>query len=91
MGILITLLLSLITSGQLKANGRLYPETAIVREVDDKADEVTVECFNGNQFVFKGTDDWDTNDICSMLMYDNGTPIVYDDEILSVKYSGYVR
>lgn len=91
MGILITLLLSLMTSGQLKANGRLYPETAIVREVDCKADEVTVECFNGNLFVFKGTDDWDTNDICSMLMYDNGTPIVYDDEILSVKYSGYVR
>ena len=91
MGILVSALLYLITSGQLKANGRLYPETAIVREVDYKADEVTVECFNGNLFVFKGTEDWAEGDICSMLMYDNGTPIVYDDEILSVKYSGYVR
>lgn len=91
MGILITLLLSLINSGQLKTNGRLYPETAIVREVDHKADEVTVECFNGNRFVFYGIDDWTEGDICSMLMYDNGTPIVYDDEIMSVKYSGYIR
>lgn len=90
MGILLAILLSLIASGQLKENGRLYPETAVVREVDYTTDTVTVECFNGNLFSFSECDDWAEGDICSMLMNDNGTPTVTDDEIVSVKYSGYM-
>ena len=90
MGILLAILLSLIASGQLKENGNLYAETAVVTEIDYSTDEVVVECFNGNLFSFYGTDDWAEGDICSMLMNDNGTPTVTDDEIVSVKYSGYM-
>lgn len=89
MMILITLLLSAIISAP-KENGNLYAETAIVREIDYATDEVVVECFNGNLFSFYGTEDWAEGDICSMLMNDNGTPTVTDDEIVSVKYSGYM-
>lgn len=90
MGIFISILLQMFLSGQLPGNSRIYPETAIVTELDYATDTVTVECFNGNLFSFYGTEDWAEGDICSMLMNDNGTPIVYDDEILSVKYSGYI-
>ena len=90
MGILLAILLSLIASGQLKENGNLYAETAIVREIDYATDTVTVECFNGNLFSFSDCDDWAEGDICSMLMDSKGTSEVTDDEILSVKYSGYV-
>lgn len=90
MRILITLLLSVIISAP-KGNGNLYAETAIVREIDYATDTVTVECGNGNLLCFSECDDWAEGDICSMLMDSKGTPEVADDEILSVKYSGYVR
>ena len=88
MGILVSVLLSMIVSGQINGNATLYPETAIVREIDPVEDTVLVEAGNGNLFVFKGTEDWEEDDICSMLMSDNGTANVVDDIILDVKYSG---
>lgn len=91
MGILITALLSLITSGEIPTAASLYPETAIVTDVNETEDCVIVECSNGNLFQFYGIEDWAEGDICSMLMSDNGTTEVTDDQILSVKYSGYVE
>lgn len=85
---LITTLITLILSGNINGNATLYPETAIVREIDPVEDTVLVEAGNGNLFVFKGTEDWEEDDICSMLMSDNGTANVADDIILDVKYSG---
>ena len=86
MGILLSLIISLVMSGDIKVNGRLYAETAIITEI--KNDTVTVECANGNLFAFEGAEDLEEGDLCSMIMYDNATPIVYDDEILSIKYAG---
>ena len=86
MGILISLIISLVMSGDIKANGRLYAETAVVTNIEK--DTVTVECANGNLFSFEGAEDLEEGDLCSMIMYDNATPIVYDDEILSIKYAG---
>lgn len=85
---LITTLITLILSGNINGNATLYPETAIVREIDPVEDTVLVEAGNGNLFVFKGTEDWEEDDVCSMLMSDNGTANVADDIILDVKYSG---
>ena len=85
---LITTLITLILSGNINGNATLYPETAIVREIDPVEDTVLVEAGNENLFVFKGTEDWEEDDVCSMLMSDNGTANVADDIILDVKYSG---
>lgn len=66
----------------------LYPMTAVVYELDRENDLVTVEDANGNLWQFEGCEDWDINDICSMLMDDCGTASIYDDEIVMVRYSG---
>lgn len=66
----------------------LYPTTAVVYELDRENDLVTVEDANGNLWQFEGCEDWDINDICSMLMDDCGTTSIYDDEIVMVRYSG---
>ena len=66
----------------------LYPTTAVVYELDRENDLVTVEDANGNLWQFEGCEDWDINDICSMLMDDCGTASIYDDEIVMVRYSG---
>jgi len=69
---------------------KFYPLAALVTEVDGEL--ITVTCQNGNEFQFDndGREDWFVSDICSMIMSDNGTIEVYDDEIVNVRYSGYV-
>lgn len=84
---LITTLITLILSGNINGNATLYPETAIVIDVNETEDCVIVECGNGNLFQFYGAEDFIEGDVCSMLMSDNGTANVADDIILDVKYS----
>lgn len=68
-----------------------YPQTGIVKNVDYENDIVTFEVFNGNLWEFKGCYDWYEGDIVSAIMFNNLTKSsVYDDKIISVKYSGYV-
>lgn len=67
-----------------------YPETAMVTQVNE--DLITVVCQNGNVFQFKeDTEEWIAGDICSMIMDNNRTISVYDDKVVSTRYSGYVN
>lgn len=72
----------------LIAAAGIYPVTGTVTEVDRNADIVTFTTPNGHSFAFEGCEDWASNDLVSALMYDNGTPQVSDDIILSARYSG---
>ena len=65
-----------------------YPMTALVTEVNSASDLVTVTNANGLQYQFYGIDDWIEGDVASLIMNDNGTELVYDDEIVSARYSG---
>lgn len=80
------------TNGEIFVNvqDNVYPETAIIAEVNRSEDKVTAEDFNGNQWEFYGAEDWMVGDICSMIMDGKGTDSIYDDEIIAVKYSGYL-
>lgn len=66
-----------------------YPETAMVIDVSETDNTVTVECANGNRFVFYETSDWTVGDIAALTMHDKGTATVYDDEIIDKEYAGY--
>ena len=67
----------------------LYALTTVVAEVDRECNTVyCVDC-NGEEWAFWGCEDWEEGDIASLLMYTSGTPIIYDDAILDVKYGGY--
>ena len=91
-GITIALIVSLLTSGNFKADGVIYADTGIVTEVNYETNTITVEMAHGNQFEFKGTEDWVTGDFAGCLMYDNGTKqTVKDDRILHAKYCGYIE
>ena len=66
-----------------------YPMTTIVISVDDSADIVTIEDYNGNIWEFFGAEDWMVGDICTCIMYNNQTfSTSYDDEICNTKYNG---
>ena len=69
----------------------LYAQTAIVTDLDYENDIVTVENANGFAYQFYGCEDYDEGDFVSMICYSNGTEVVTDDVILSVRYSGFYR
>jgi hypothetical protein len=67
-----------------------YPRTAIVYSFDTVSDTVKVIDFAGEMWEFYGIEDWMIGDIVSMMMYDNNTESIYDDEIVEIRYSGAI-
>lgn len=68
-----------------------YPMTTIVREIDNKNDIVTVENNDGELFQFIGIEDWQINDICTLMLNNNGTENIYDDIIIKTIYNGNIN
>lgn len=65
-----------------------YALTTKVVELDRENDVVVCEDFNGNLWEFYGCEDWQIDDVASLLMDDNGTSAIYDDEIVNARYNG---
>ena len=66
-----------------------YANTGRVMAISVGTDTVIVEDFSGNLWAFYGAEDWMDGDCVSLVMCDAGTEEIYDDEILSVRYSGW--
>ena len=69
----------------------IYPTSAIVTDVSN--DKITITDFEGRTWIFYAdSEDWAVNDICAVIMDDNGTPeTVYDDLVIQARYCGYVK
>lgn len=76
---------------QKKQKNDYYPMITIVREIDNKNDIVTVENNDGELFQFIGIEDWQINDICSLMLDNNGTENIYDDIIIKTIYNGNIN
>ena len=70
------------------ASANYYALTAVVVEVNRVDDIVVVVDGAGNAWEFTECDDWQVGDFASLLMNNNNTTNIYDDEIVSVKYGG---
>lgn len=68
----------------------LYALVGVVVNVDIDNDVVTFADFNGNLWELDGVEDWEIDDICGAVMFDNDTGVITDDIILSVRYNGYI-
>lgn len=71
------------------ASGSTYPNAGTITEVNRASDIVTIVDFHGEAWEIESCEDWMTGDIVAMTMYDNGTSIIYDDEIIDIQYLGY--
>jgi hypothetical protein len=67
-----------------------YALTCKVVKIDRNKDIVTMEDSTGHHWKFYGVEDWEINDCVSAIMNDCGTTSILDDEIMSVRYSGWV-
>lgn len=71
-------------------NQHTYPLSTVIECVN--GNEIIAKDFNGNLWTFTdNTEDWYKGDICSLIMHDNYTDIIYDDTIIKAQYSGFVR
>ena len=66
-----------------------YPMTCKVVEVNKNDNTVSAIDAVGNEWVWNGVEDWQFGDCVSMIMDDNGTDEIYDDIIVSVRYSAW--
>lgn len=82
----LTILCSILSSN----GGNVYADTMVVVETTDEW--VTCVDYNGNEWAFENSaGDWAVGDFASVMMYDNDTDFIYDDEIISAKYSGWCQ
>lgn len=65
----------------------LYPITALVSELDYSRDIVVFEDDMGFRWAMSGIEDWRPGDGASLLMHDNGTASIYDDKIITARFS----
>ena len=75
--------------GIATATAEIYPETAKVVLVDHDTDTVYVEIFTGYVFSFEGCEDWQEGDCASLIMEDNGTEKIFDDQIVMAYYGAW--
>ncbi len=68
----------------------IYPNTAVITDLDYENDLVTCTDSVGFDWVFEGIEDWNEGDVVSLLMWDAGTPnSIRDDVILKAYYGGW--
>lgn len=68
----------------------MYSLVTKVTKVDYDNDIVECEDFNGNVWSFYGCEDWSEEDCAGLLMSDNGTKTIYDDEVINARYCGWI-
>ena len=73
------------------AYAEIYPQAFIVGMVDPMQDALILIDSMGNEWLWFGVEDYEMGDIVAAIMEDNGTAIIYDDAIITVRYTGYVE
>ena len=74
---------------ETKVEVKQYPSVAIVVDVNYESNVVALQDSNGEILAFTGTEDWMVGDVAALIMSDNGTEKVYDDEIIDARYSSF--
>ena len=72
------------------ACAEIYPQTFIVGAVDSMQDALILVDSMENEWLWFGIEDYDVGDIVAAIMDDNGTEIIYDDAIITMRYTGYI-
>lgn len=73
------------------ACAEIYPQTFIVSAIDAAQDALVLIDSTGNEWIWFGIEDYDVGDVVAAIMDDNGTEIIYDDAIITMRYTGYAE
>lgn len=87
--VIVMLMVALLMCGV--AGAEIYPMAYSVVGVDHEEDVVILLDGNDNEWVWEGAEDWMVGDVAAAIMEDNNTGCIYDDEIVTLRYCGYIR
>ena len=71
----------------LAAAGFIYPTAMEITRID--GDDVYLVTATGFEYVMSGAEDYAVGDIVALVMFNNGTRNITDDQIVTARYSGY--
>lgn len=75
----------------IAACAEIYPQTFMVDTINYEQDFMVLVDFNGNEWIWEGVEDFNCGDIVAAIMEEHGTPTIYDDEIVMIRYAGYME
>lgn len=70
-------------------NFNYYSTVGRVVGYDTLSDTLFIKS-DGHIWEYAEIQDWDINDMCSMVFCDNGTEEIEDDEVVYMRYIGYL-
>ena len=73
------------------ASAEQYPQAFVVELVNYEQDFMVLVDYNGNEWIYEGIEDFDCGDIVAAIMEERGTSTIYDDEIIMIRYAGYME
>lgn len=85
----VMLLVALLVCGA--ASAEIYPMAFSVVDVNYAEDVVILLDGNGNEWTWEGIEDWMIGDVAAAIVEDNNTGCIHDDELVSLRYCGYIR
>lgn len=90
-----TLIMSLLIALGLTTSpmemGNYYPRAMVVTQLEKETDTVICVDGVGLEWEFNEIDDWEVGDVVAAIMCDNGTPEIYDDYFVEIRFSGYIN
>lgn len=66
----------------------VYPMAAVVVDISEALDVVTIKDTNENLWQFHGIEDYMVDDVIACIVDTNGTPEIKDDVIIQTRYNG---
>jgi len=73
------------------AQAETYPAALMVVDLDEHEDMVIAVDFNGNEWTWTGIEDIFPGDMIAVVMDDQDTEAIYDDEIIDLRYCGWIE
>lgn len=78
----------IVAALSLISSGVFYPDTMKITEIDRENDLVICETSTGFEYAFYGAEDYQPGWLVSVIMFNNLTDAVLDDEIVAARYAG---
>lgn len=88
---LIALMMLLMCVMVVHAESAIYPEVGVITEIDEEQDLVYITSLDGNVWIYEGIEDLMVGDILAVIFDTMGTEYIYDDQIIQIKYCGYIE
>ena len=73
----------------MSASAEIYPQTFVVNDIEN--DVLVLVDYNENEWIWEGAEDYAIGDIVAAIIEDNNTITIYDDVIITLRYTGYME